>query len=100
MTTSPNRLQESLTGAALAFRLGREGEASEALTALIDALGSALPQAAPDNLAALAALLPEILAAQARQDFLNIADLLEYRLAPLLGLAAATTSNCHFRQSC
>ncbi len=86
MTALTRELQQSLTGAASAFRLGREGEASEALTALIDALAATLPQASPGDLASLTALLPAILEAQNRQDFLLIADLLEYRLAPLLNL--------------
>lgn len=86
MTTLPQELQENLTDAASAFRLGREGEASEALTALIDVLVATLPQVSPKDLASLTVLLPAILEAQNRQDFLHIADLLEYRLAPVFNL--------------
>lgn len=100
MIAIPQRLQESLTEAASAFRLGREGEASEALTALVDALVATLSQASPNDLALLTVLLPEILAAQDRQDFLQIADLLEYRLAPLLGLVVASTPTTYSGQYC
>jgi hypothetical protein len=84
-STGPT-LTQLLSDTARAFRLGMEGEANEHFTGLIDALGHALQDAPAENLSALSLLLPEILAAQHRQDYLNIADLLEYRLAPLLGL--------------
>lgn len=100
MTATPQRIQESLTHAANAYRLGREGEASEALTACIDLLVAILPQASPQNLASLTGLLPEILEAQDRQNFLQIADLLEYRLAPLLGLTIPHGTANHLGQLC
>ena len=93
MTDSFSCMQNSLTEAAMAFRLGSEGEANEALTDLIDTLGGALPLLSPKDLATLSALLPEILAGQNRQDFLKVADLLEYRLAPLIGFSTGTGPN-------
>lgn len=67
-----------------AFRLGMEGEANENFTKLIDVLDKALQNAPVKNRAELSLILAEVFAAQQRQDYLNIADLLEYRLAPLL----------------
>lgn len=75
-----------LSDTAIAFRLGIEGEANERFALLIDTLEEELQSAPAENLSHLSLLLPEVFAAQQRQDYLNIADLLEYRLLPLLGL--------------
>ncbi len=74
-----------LAKAVRAFRLGMEAEGNEALIALIDALAADLSKAlaAPDH--ELAGLLERILAAQARGDFLCVADLLEHELARRVG---------------
>jgi hypothetical protein len=74
-----------LAKAVRAFRLGMEAEGNEALVVLIDALAADLSKAlvAPDQ--GLPGLLEEILAAQARGDFLCVADLLEHELARFLG---------------
>lgn len=67
-----------------AFRLGMEGQANEKFSKMIGDFELLLPKLPSQKLNHLMAVLPEILAAQTRQDYLNIADSLEYRVAPLL----------------
>ena len=71
---------------AIHFRLGMHGAGSEGLVALIDRLLGEVQNAGmtPLQLNELSALLGEILAAQERRDLLYLADLLQYRLAPLI----------------
>jgi hypothetical protein len=74
-----------LQAAARAFRLGMEAQGQEAFVAFVDALQAelALPRGAAVA-PRLQPLLPELLAAQERGDFLRVADLLEHELRPLL----------------
>jgi len=66
------------------YRLGMEAEASENLVTVIDSILTNLNNAATTPSTHLNNVLAEILAAQGRRDFLRIADLLEYELAPVL----------------
>lgn len=63
-----------------AFRLGREGEGSDALVRFIDTLAPLLEQNGAHFGADEAALLNEIIEAQQRGDYLFVADLLEHIL--------------------
>ncbi len=67
-----------------AFRCGQEGTAHETLTLLIDSLGKLLTQLEMEAMLQLAPLLEEILTAVARKDFSWAADLMEYKLSPLI----------------
>jgi hydroxymethylpyrimidine/phosphomethylpyrimidine kinase len=69
---------------AQAFRLGQEAAANQLLTASIDKLAPAMTAVAPRNLAELSQLLQQTLNAQARQDVIGLADLLQYELLPRL----------------
>jgi len=69
--------------AAASHRLGMIGQGGESLTQLVDGL-LALLQGEPGSAAALAPLLGEIAAAQARGDWIGVADRLEHELAPAL----------------
>lgn len=82
--TSQESWRPPLTAAARALRLGLEGEGSEQLTRFIDRLLPDLGSQAPQQLAALNEVLTAMLQGQARKDFLLVADLLEYEVAPFL----------------
>jgi hypothetical protein len=71
---------ETLNRAIKAFRLGIEGEASEALTQLIDQLAPITSKLPTEITPKLNLLLDEILNAFSRKDYLWAADLLEYEL--------------------
>lgn len=78
-------LLQPLERAARSFRLGMEAQGNEACVALIDALLAEIARPDQAHLAvALAPLLPEVVAAQGRGDFLRVADLLEHELRPRL----------------
>ncbi len=68
------------------YRCGRNGAAAEGLVTLVDGLMETIQQATlpAAQMNRLAALLNELFAAQQRHDTLYLADLLEYRLRPLL----------------
>lgn len=68
------------------FRLGMYGAGSEGLVTLIDRLLNEIQNSgmAPLQLNELSTLLSEVLAAQERRDLLYLADLLQYRLTPLV----------------
>ncbi len=72
--------------AALAFRLGQEATGCERLTGFIDGLLPTLGSASADRVHQLEKVLGETLQAQQRKDFILVADLLEYEVAPLLGM--------------
>ena len=77
-----------LQRAARSFRLGMEAQGNAAFVAFVDALLPELARPARAALAAaLAPLLPEVVAAQKRGDFLRVADLLEHELRPCLAAA-------------
>jgi hypothetical protein len=65
---------------AIAFRLGREAEASEDLVTLIDSLSRDLHSIPPDTLAELAVIMQQIFDAQTRRDSIGIADHLEHEM--------------------
>lgn len=76
--------RQPLDAAVRALRLGMEGEGGEQLTRFIDRLAPALGALSPQQLAALNGVLGAILQGQARKDFLLVADLLEFEVAPFL----------------
>ena len=79
--------QEKARHCAGLFRLGRDVEAGVEMVALFD---GALPLfAAPALQQDAAALLGQILAAQQRQDWIGVADSLEYELVNLIDQAAS-----------
>jgi hypothetical protein len=78
--------QDSLYAAARAFRLGMEGVGSENLTEFIDALAPLLENLSGEVLTRLNGFLSATCSAQSRRDFLRVADLLEYEIAPLLNI--------------
>lgn len=85
-TDVPTDTPALLLRVAIHFRLGMQGAGSEELVTLIDQLLADLQGAplTPIQLNELSALLGEVLAAQQRQDHLYLADLLQYRLAPMI----------------
>jgi hypothetical protein len=88
MPPAPPELARLALAAARAFRLGQETEGNQRLLALADAMGAmgaigAAPpheHGGPDLAAALAAAVH----AQARGDWIGIADALEHELGPAL----------------
>ena len=82
MSPAPRELASAALAAAGAFRLGLETEANQRLLALVDGLGAAPPRALDAR--ALAAVLGRAADAQARADWIAIADALEHELAPML----------------
>jgi hypothetical protein len=84
MTGNTRLSKKDFLLAAQAFRLGREAAGGQILTAMIDKLAPALTAVAPRHLAELSGLLQQTLNAQARQDMIGLADLLQYELPPRL----------------
>ncbi len=85
MIATPLTAIGPLQGAAQAFRLGMDATGCEALHAFIQTLTRAL-QTAPSEAMAIT-LQPWLEAlgnAYRRGDYLGVADLLEYRIAPIL----------------
>lgn len=78
---SKDILAEKLRLTAHAFRLGKEGQASESFRECIDLLAPLMVQLPA---AELTAYMTAILGAQERHDWLAVADGLEYKLLPLL----------------
>ncbi len=80
-----SQAQASLSAAVMALRVGMEARGNDSLSELIDALWSGLNCG---DLQAISRrflpLLEEILSAQERGDSLYVADLLEYKLSPIL----------------
>ncbi|MBN2644187.1 MAG: hypothetical protein JXR59_01790 [Desulfuromonadaceae bacterium] len=74
-----------------AYRLGMEGQASDQLTKLIDMIGALLPAAPRELVLKIHPFLAEALAAIERKDYLWVADLLEYEIAPLMLPLSAPT---------
>jgi len=73
-----------VTAAATAFRLGMEADASENLVSFVDSFAAVLQEGKGIDMQLVNALLAEVLAAQARKDYLRVADILEYEIASLL----------------
>lgn len=78
------RAQAELCAAAQAFRLAREAEGADALVRALDALVACFASLPAARGAPLAAALELALAAQARGDWIALADELEHVLAPAL----------------
>ena len=75
---------EPIEIASRSFRLGIEAMGSEHLKRFIDCLSPVVKTLPSDTMQRLAAILSESFASQARKDFSYLADLLEYRIIPLL----------------
>lgn len=84
MTEDNTSNRNALTSAVKLFRLGMEGQASKMLVEFIDSFLPSLAGATPEHIGRISPLLNEIMAAQARKDYLRVADLLEYEITPLL----------------
>ena len=82
MTGEKMSCSDALKSAARLFRLGMEGQASENLVKFIDAFMPTLVGAAQEQIGQFSSLLNEIITAQARKDYLRVADLLEYEILP------------------
>jgi hypothetical protein len=67
-----------------AYRLGMEGQASEHLVKLIDLLTSVLAKGPPEMVLRITPLLANAMSAIERKDYLYVADIFEYEIAPLL----------------
>ena len=84
---SPEHLRETLGmagAAARLFRLGMEGQASDALVRTIDGVTEHLTDAGAVATRRAAPVLAELLLAQEHGDVLHLADLLEFELGPAL----------------
>jgi hypothetical protein len=67
-----------------AYRLGMEGQASEHLVKLIDLLSPVLAKATSEQALRINPLLANAISAIERKDYLYVADMFEYEIAPLL----------------
>ena len=79
---STETLTEKLINTAHTLRMGQEAEGSMRLRECLDHLEPMLPTLI--NSPAILAKIPDMLAAQERQDWLGLADFLEYELPKLL----------------
>jgi len=77
-------LRDRLAESSRFFRLGMEALGSARLRRAIDLLIVELPKLSADQCREAQIQLSHVLAAQERRDFLLVADLLEYQIAPLL----------------
>ncbi len=76
---------QRLGSAARAFRVGMEAQANEEFVSFVDLVIPLLGRPSHAEAALeLAPVLPEVVAAQQRGDFLRVADLLEYEIGPRL----------------
>ncbi|WP_076410863.1 hypothetical protein [Shewanella sp. UCD-KL12] len=75
-------LKEKLVSTAQLLRLGQEAEGSKRLRECLDHLEPMLPTLT--NSQAILASVPAMLSAQERQDWLGLADTLEYEITALL----------------
>lgn len=75
-------LSEAFATTAVAFRLGQEAKASKQFRECINLLERILKTHC--NAPKIITILPEMLAAQERQDWLSLADYIEYELPILL----------------
>jgi len=82
--------QESARRCAGLFRLGRDVEAGVAMVELFEVAPDLLSQAPEALQGRFAALFGDLLAAQQRQDWIALADSLEYELVNLIEQAAST----------
>lgn len=70
------------------FRRGLEGQASEGFLRVVEHLGRFFAEH-PDDAPAMVPWLSDLLEAQSRGDYLFVADLLEYEIAPRLVVVPA-----------
>lgn len=82
-----------LTDIADSLRLGLEAEANEQLAQQYEILARNLAVIPSHEQAGFTTLLQTILAAQARQDVIGLADLLEYELLPQLRILQILAEN-------
>lgn len=83
MNTTALAINDVLHCAGL-FRLGRDIEAALLMVDLVDATVSIFSARVSADQARLARIMSEILAAQQDQDWLGVADALQYELIPLV----------------
>lgn len=79
---SPETLTEKLISTAHKLRMGQEAEGAKRLRECLDHLESMLPNLI--NSPAILAKVPDMLAAQKRQDWLGLADTLEFEITNLV----------------
>lgn len=82
-TESPS-LWDDMAVASRAFRLGVEGQGSDALIRCIDQMGLLLEALPKDEIQAVNRLLLTLFDAQQSKDFILVADLLEHDLGDIL----------------
>lgn len=82
-------LQESARHCAGLFRLGRDVEAAVAMVGVFEAAGVVLGGMPAAQQAQVAALFGQMFAAQQRQDWIALADSLEYELVNLIEQAVS-----------
>lgn len=82
-------MQASARHCAGLFRLGREVEGAVSMVEVLDVAAGLLGCAPQALQAQFAALFSELLAAQQRQDWIALADSLEYELPSLIDQAAS-----------
>lgn len=75
-----------------AFRLGIEGMAGDRLAQFTEHLELLLVTVPPARLPQIGQVLNDTLLAQQRHDYVEVADRLQYELAPLLTRATVTTA--------
>ncbi len=73
-----------LLGIEASFRLGMEAQGSEDMIALIDTLPHLLAECNEADVKQLNKMLSAMQTAQLRKDYLYLADILKYELAPLV----------------
>lgn len=82
-------IQESARHCACLFRLGRDVEAAVSMAEVFEGAPALLASAPLALQEQFAALFSQMLAAQQRQDWIALADSLEYDLVNLIGQAAS-----------
>ncbi len=84
MTPTLSDCQQQAKQLALQFRLGKNTQAALDMAMMVSQLISLFPTAEPTNVKQLQQILGQCLACQQRQDWLAIADYLEYELQDFL----------------
>lgn len=82
-------VQEHLRRCAGLFRLGRDVEAAVAMVEPLESAARQFAAASPAVQAQFATLFAQMLAAQQRQDWIDLADSLEYELVNLIEQAVS-----------
>jgi hypothetical protein len=84
MTINTTAIREEAISIATSLRLGKNIEISEKIITLTHLFSSLALSLSPEQLGTLQALLSQLLAAQERQDWLGMADDLEYDIIDFL----------------